>query len=82
MSPAVRQESADFIRECFETSGLSQHQLARMLGVRHQTVSRWLSGQRCPDEPTIRALCRALHVPVEIFLRRMEVAKSRQDVRI
>jgi transcriptional regulator with XRE-family HTH domain len=44
----------DDIRRWREERGLSQADLARLLGVRQATVSRWESGDRPPTLPLVR----------------------------
>jgi transcriptional regulator with XRE-family HTH domain len=46
------------IKTMRKRAGLTQRQLAERLGVTHNTVSRWETGERMPRN--LRALCTAL----------------------
>jgi transcriptional regulator with XRE-family HTH domain len=59
------------LRELRERHSLSQHELARALGVDPSTVSRWESGERVPLE----AAAARLHA----FLSALERATSSRD---
>ena len=44
-----RQKIGQFLRECRKEKGITQEQLAEMLGVTNRSVSRWENGSNLPD---------------------------------
>ena len=57
-----------FIRRCRTARGLSQQQLARMLHVTREAVSKWENGRGLPDISLLRPLAQALGVSVSELL--------------
>ena len=45
----VQQKIGQFLRECRKEKGITQEQLAEMLGVTNRSVSRWENGSNLPD---------------------------------
>ena len=44
-----QQNIGQFLRECRKEKGITQEQLAEMLGVTNRSVSRWETGSNLPD---------------------------------
>ena len=44
-----QQKIGQFLRECRKEKGITQEQLAEMLGVTNRSVSRWENGSNLPD---------------------------------
>ena len=44
-----QQKIGQFLRECKKEKGITQEQLAEMLGVTNRSVSRWENGSNLPD---------------------------------
>ncbi len=62
-----------FIGTCRKDRGMTQEQLAELLGVSQRSVSRWENGKTMPDLSLYEPLCKALGVQVSELLygRRM-----------
>ena len=64
----MKYEIGSRIRRYREERGLSQKQLAEMIGVKNSRVSNWEQGLNRPDADILAALCRALQVsPSELL---------------
>ena len=50
------------IIEAIQQSGLTQSELARRIGVKHQQISCYVKGQKLPALDTFAKLCAALEV--------------------
>ena len=50
------------IIEAIQQSGLTQSELARRIGVKHQQISCYVKGQKLPALDTFANLCAALEV--------------------
>lgn len=55
------------LRVARETRGLSQEQLASLLGVTDGAVSHWEIGRAAPGGPTRRLISLVLNVPVSVI---------------
>ncbi len=56
------------IRRLREEKGLTQVEMARLLSIRHSTVSQWETGKRTPDYATLRRLAEFFGVPLSHLL--------------
>ena len=56
------------LQQVRRAAGLSQEQLAEMLGVSRQAVSKWETDQSSPDLDNIRALCAAFGLSADELL--------------
>lgn len=64
----MKYEIGSRIRKYREERGLSQKQLAELIGVKNSRVSNWEQGLNRPDADILAALCRALQVsPSELL---------------
>lgn len=59
--------------------GLTQQQLAAMMNVSHQAVSKWESGQALPDIQTMLRLTRFFGITVEQLVSDQEDENDRED---
>ena len=64
---------------CRKKAGLSQMDLADLLGVSRQSVSKWETGEANPDVSNIAALAKALGVTVDWLLNEEETEKENGD---
>lgn len=64
----MKYEIGSRIRRYREERGLSQKQLAELIGVKNSRVSNWEQGLNRPDADILAELCRALQVsPSELL---------------
>lgn len=64
----LKYEIGKRIRKYREARGISQVQLAEMLGIRNSRVSNWEQGINRPDADILADICRALEVsPSELL---------------
>lgn len=58
----------EFIARCRKEKDLTQMQLAELLGITNQAVSKWENGRGMPDVSLLRSLCDALGISLnELF---------------
>ena len=50
------------LKKLTEESGMSKQELAKKLGVQHQTVFRWVNGERLPDLPMMLKIMQVLGI--------------------
>lgn len=62
-----------------QANGLTQQQLAVMMNVSHQAVSKWESGQALPDIQTMLALTRFFGITVEQLISENEMVEEKQE---
>lgn len=62
----------NYVYEKRRLSGLSQSQVARLLGVSDKAVSKWENGKAKPGTDTLRKLAALFHVPIEELLQMRE----------
>ncbi len=60
------------LREWRRRRLLSQQELAKLLGVRYQTVQRWEGGAALPQPASRRKLCEVLRITPEELLQALE----------
>lgn len=66
--PVNRSDLTDFYRrlaQAFYHSGVSQGDLARMIGKSRKTVDAYLTGRSTPDTKALREICYALDVSAD-----------------
>ena len=68
----------DLLRLVRRESGLTQTELARRLRRPQSFVSKYEIGDRCLDVIELRAVCRALRIPLQTFCRKLEARLSRR----
>ena len=59
-------------------NNMSQEQLAEILGVTRQAVSKWEAGQSAPDVEKLLQLSELFHVPVDQILKTLEEKELRK----
>lgn len=56
-----------FIAQCRKEKNLTQIQLAELLGITNQAVSKWENGRGMPDMSLLQSLCDALEISLNEF---------------
>ena len=56
------------LREATEKSGLSQKEIARLVGIHPTTVNKYVKAEKCPSLDTFALLCKALSVSSDMIL--------------
>jgi len=56
------------LKELREEKGLSQEQLGKEIGFKHNTICNWENGTREPDIDTIEKLCNFFGVSADYLL--------------
>ena len=81
---SVRNSSqyADNIRALRREAGLTQPQLAEMIGVTKNAISNWEAGTNRPDLDTLPLLCEVLHVTADELLGRNTPMVSLDEQRL
>ncbi len=59
---------SDNLIEAIKSSGLTQTEIARRLGIAHQQVSRYISGKQMPALDTFANLCTVLDLDANEIL--------------
>ena len=52
------------LRNARKNKGLTQKQLADLIGAKHNSISDWENNKNRPDPDTIEYICGALEIPV------------------
>lgn len=68
-----QQEIGRFISHCRKEKGLTQTQLAEILGVSDKSISRWETGKTMPDLSFYEPLCEILDIQISelLYARKM-----------
>lgn len=56
------------IRNARKSAGMTQSQLAAIIGVHQKDISRWENGERTPNIESLADLCKALKVSADTLL--------------
>ena len=56
------------LAEVIKESGMTQSEIARRLGIKHQQISWYLRGQKMPALDTLANLCKLLDVDTNYIL--------------
>ena len=67
-----------YLRSVRQEAGLTQKDVANALGVHQSFVSKYETGERRLDVIELRRVCRALRLPLAIFLEQLERILSRR----
>lgn len=49
------------LRDLMKSKNLTQMELAEMLGLKYQNISRWINGHVCPTIDTVAKICKCLN---------------------
>lgn len=63
-----QQKIGEFIFTCRKEKGLTQSQLAEILGVSDKSISRWENGKTMPDLSLYEPLCKTLDIQISELL--------------
>lgn len=67
----------DRLRKARKDNGLTQKQLADLIGAKHNSISDWENNKNRPDPDTIEYICDALEIPVSrLFSESVQNKKS------
>lgn len=56
------------IKKARKAAGVTQKELAELVGVRQKDISRWETGERTPSAEAVASICVALKVSADILL--------------
>jgi len=56
------------IKNARKAAGITQKELAAVIGVRQKDISRWENGERTPSIETFANICKALKASADILL--------------
>lgn len=59
---------ADRLNEAISDIGMSQKQLAEMIGMERKTVSMWVNGYLMPNSLILARMCKVLNVSADYLL--------------
>ena len=65
---------------CRKQKGYSQEDLANLLGVSRQSVSKWETGESMPDITKLASIAKVFDVTTDWLLSEDEVVKEEKDV--
>lgn len=65
-------ETMQTIKKLMEKQGITQRDLAKMIGVTEASVSRWMRGTRTPDIDIIELMADALGYKVKVKRKKEE----------
>ncbi|PYG87211.1 helix-turn-helix protein [Ruminiclostridium sufflavum DSM 19573] len=71
----------DRIRELRRTKGLTQKQLADLIGAKHNSISDWEKNKNKPDSNTITLLMKALDVDANSLLGWDNIQNMKSDAK-
>lgn len=75
-----QQEIAIFIADCRKQKGLTQAQLAEIIGVSDKSISRWENGKTMPDFSLYEPLCEALDIQVSELLYAKKMTEQEKTI--
>lgn len=56
------------IKKARKAAGVTQKELAEIIGVYQKDISRWESGERTPSVEALAGICKALKVSANVLL--------------
>lgn len=75
-----QQEIGIFISDCRKQKGLTQAQLAEIIGVSDKSISRWENGKTMPDLSFYEPLCEALDIQVSELLYAKKMTDQEKSI--
>ena len=77
-----QQKIGEFIFTCRKEKGLTQSQLAEILGVSDKSISRWENGKTMPDLSLYEPLCKALDIQISelLYAKKMNILKTKSQL--
>lgn len=72
LSEVIHMDLAERLQELRKTAGYSQEQVAEMLGLSRQAISKWESGQGKPEIDNIIKMTEIYHVSTDYILLGIE----------
>lgn len=67
------------LRELRESKGMTLKSLAKRIGMRHSSISRYENGEQVPAFDVVQQICAALEVKIEYFADcTFELAKKKR----
>lgn len=71
-----QEKIGSFLSNCRKEKGLTQTQLAEILGVSDKSISRWENGKTMPDLSLYEPLCEALDIQISELLYAKKMSDS------
>ncbi len=68
-----------FISKCRKKKGITQNELAELLGVTNRAVSKWETGICMPDAGTIPELCQILDISISDLFSGEKIMENNKD---
>ncbi len=68
-----------FISECRKKKGITQNELAELLGITNRAVSKWETGICMPDAGTIPELCQILDISISDLFSGEKIMENNKD---
>ena len=75
-----QKEIGKFISNCRKEKGLTQFQLAEILGVSDKSVSRWENGKTMPDLSLYDDLCKTLDIQISELLYAKKITNQEKNI--
>jgi transcriptional regulator with XRE-family HTH domain len=63
------------IKKARKAAGITQKELAEMIGVHQKDISRWENGERTPNIEAFSGICKALKTSADTLLE-LEIGKD------
>ncbi len=63
------------IKKARKAAGITQKELAEMIGVHQKDISRWENGERTPNIEAFSGICKALKTSADTWLE-LEIGKD------
>ena len=68
-----------FISKCRKKKGITQNELAELLGITNRAVSKWETGICMPDAGTIPELCQILDISISDLFSGEKIMENNKD---
>lgn len=76
-----QEKIGSFLSDCRKEKGLTQTQLAEMLGVSDKSISRWENGKTMPDLSLYEPLCEVLDIQISelLYAKKMNDSEKKEQ---